>query len=539
MRRLAPLGWELGGARGAALQGRMLRGILTVGGWTMASRVLGFARDILIAAMLGAGPVADAFFVANRLPNLFRRLFGEGAFNAAFVPAFSGLLAAEGAPAAQRFAEEATSVMVFWLSGLTILAELAMPALMLVLAPGFLEIPDKFALAVTLSRITFPYMPLICLTALLSGVLNGLDRFAAAAAAPVLYNLTSIAFMLGLAGVMPTLGHALAWGVSASGVFQLALVAWAVRRAGMKLSLPRPRLTPQMRLLLRRMGPGLLGAGVTQLNLAVDVIIGSLLAPGTVSILYYADRVNQLPLGTIGVAVGTALLPTLSRQALAGEANAAISTLNRALEYALTLTLPAAFALLAIPGAIIGVLFGRGAFDAHSVVLSAQALAAYAAGLPAFVLVRVLVPAFFARGDTATPVKVGITMVGLNLALNVAFMVPLQHLGPPLASSLAAWCNVAVLSVMLRRRGYLAIDDELSRVVPRTLIAGLAMVAVLLTLQRAMYAPVAAMGGVRWLALGALITGGLAAYGIAGQLLGAFDLREMAGGLRRRRARAS
>jgi putative peptidoglycan lipid II flippase len=278
---------------------------------------------------------------------------------------------------------------------------------------------------------------------------------------------------------------------------------------------------------------------VTQLNLAVDVIIGSLLAPGTVSILYYADRVNQLPLGTIGVAVGTALLPTLSRQALAGEAKAAIATLNRALEYALTLTLPAALALLAIPGAIIGVLFGRGAFDAHSVTLSAQALAAYAAGLPAFVLVRVLVPAFFARGDTATPVKVGTAIVGLNLALNVAFMVPLQHLGPPLASSLASWCNVVVLAVMLRRRGYLAIDDELSRVVPRTLIAGLVMVAVLLTLQRTMYAPVAAMGGVRWLALGALIAGGLAAYGIAGQLLGAFDLREMAGGLRRRRARAS
>lgn len=517
----------------------MLRGILTVGGWTMASRVLGFARDILIAAMLGAGPVADTFFVANRLPNLFRRLFGEGAFNAAFVPAFSGLLAAEGAPAAQRFAEEATSVMVFWLSGLTILAELAMPALMLVLAPGFHQIPDKFALAVTLSRITFPYMPLICLTALLSGVLNGLDRFAAAAAAPVLYNLTSIAFMLGLAGMMPTVGHALAWGVSASGVFQLALVAWAVRRAGMKLSLPRPRLTPQMRLLLRRMGPGLLGAGVTQLNLAVDVIIGSLLAPGTVSILYYADRVNQLPLGTIGVAVGTALLPTLSRQALAGEAKAAIGTLNRALEYALTLTLPAAFALLAIPGAIIGVLFGRGAFDAHSVTLSAQALAAYASGLPAFVLVRVLVPAFFARGDTATPVKVGTAMVGLNLALNVAFMVPLQHLGPPLASSLASWCNVTVLAVILRRRGYLAVDDELSRVVPRTLLAGLIMVAMLLALERAMHAPVAAMGGVRWLALGALIAGGLAVYGVAGQLFGAFDLREMAGGLRRRRARAS
>jgi putative peptidoglycan lipid II flippase len=317
-------------------------------------------------------------------------------------------------------------------------------------------------------------------------------------------------------------------------VFQLLLLVWAVRRAGMKLHVPRPRLTPQMRLLLRRMGPSLIGAGVTQLNLAVDGIIGSLLAPGTVSILYFADRVNQLPLGTIGVAVGTALLPTLSRQALSGEAEAAINTLNRALEYALTLTLPAAFALLAIPGPIIGVLFERGAFDAHSVTLSAQALAAYAVGLPAFVLVRVLVPGFFARGDTAMPVKVGTAVVGLNLALNVAFMVPLQHLGPPLASSLAAWCNVAALAIILRRRGHLSIDSGLRRVVPRTFVAGLVMVAVLIALRHGVYAPLAAAGGLRWLALATLIAGGLAAYGIAGQALGAFDIRAMTGVARRK-----
>jgi putative peptidoglycan lipid II flippase len=513
----------------------MLRGILTVGGWTMASRILGFARDMLIAAMLGAGPVADAFFIANRLPNLFRRLFGEGAFNSAFVPAFSGLLASEGAGAAQRFAEEATAVLAFWLLGITVAAEIFMPAVMTVFAPGFLDMPDKFALAVTLSRIMFPYMPLICLTALLSGVLNGLDRFAAAAAAPLIYNLTSIGFMLGLAGIVPTVGHALAWGVSVSGVFQLAMLLFAVRHAGMRLHLPRPRLTPQMKLLLRRMAPGLLGAGVTQLNLSVDVIIGSLLAPGTVSILYYADRVNQLPLGTIGVAVGTALLPTLSRQALAGEAAAAIATLNRALEYALSLTLPAALALLAVPGAIIGVLFGRGALDAAHVALSAQALAAYAAGLPAFVLVKVLVPGFFARGDTAMPVKVGFFSIALNLALNLAFMAPLQHLGPPLASSVAAWVNVAALAAILRRRGHLAVDAGLRRSVPRMLLAGVVMVAVLLALHRGVFVPLAGSGAGRWLGLAALVAGGFFSYGAAAQLLGAFDLKELLVGLRRKR----
>lgn len=466
----------------------MLRGILTVGGWTMASRILGFARDILIAALLGAGPVADAFFVANRLPNLFRRLFGEGAFNAAFVPAFSGLLASDGHNSAQKFAEQAAAVMTFWLLGLTLLAEVFMPYLMAVLAPGFEAIPAKFHLAVTLSRIAFPYMPLICLTALLSGVLNGLDRFAAAAAAPVVYNLTSIAFMLGLWHVLPTPGHALAVGVSVSGVFQLILVAWAVHRAGYRLHLPRPRLTPQMRQLLRRMAPGLLGAGVTQLNLSVDVIIGSLLPPGTVSVLYYADRVNQLPLGTIGVAVGTALLPTLSRQVVGPIPKEALGTLNRAIEYALVLTLPAALALIVAREPIIFALFGRGAFSAAAAYKSSQSLAAYAIGLPAFVMVKVLIPGFFARGDTSMPVKIGMASIALNLALNFCFMVPLQHMGPPLASSIAAWANVSALAWVLHRRGQFVVDDLLNRRAARMLGASLAMAAVLFGLEQTVFA---------------------------------------------------
>ncbi len=510
----------------------MLRSILTVGGWTMASRVLGFLRDIMIAAMLGAGPVADAFFVANKLPNLFRRLFGEGAFNAAFVPSFSGLLAGEGLDSARRFAAEATSVMLFWLLGITVVFELFMPVVLLLLAPGFHSDPAKFATAVELSRITFPYMPLICLTALFSGVLNGLDRFAAAAAAPVIYNLTSIGFMLGLAGLVPTTGHALAWGVSASGVFQLALLVWAVRHAGMKFTLPRPRLTPQMRLLFRRMAPGLLGAGVTQLNLAVDTIISTLLPNGIVSILYYADRINQLPLGTIGVAVGIALLPTLSRQAQSGDEAGATATLNRAIEYALALTLPATLALLTIPAPILSVLFERGAFTAEDVRLSAQALAAYASGLPAFVLVKVLIPGFFARGDTAMPVKIGTACVVLNLALNIAFVVPLAHLGPPLSSAVAAWANVGALAFVLMRRGHMVIDAALLRVVPRMLAAGAVMVIALIALRIVVYEPLAASRLLRWAGLGALVLGGSIAYGIAGQLLGAFDIRTLA---RRRR----
>jgi putative peptidoglycan lipid II flippase len=517
----------------------MLRGILTVGGWTMASRVLGFARDVLIAALLGAGPVADAFFVANRLPNLFRRLFGEGAFNAAFVPAFSGMLASDGHDAAQNFAEQAASVMAFWLIGLTILAEAFMPYLMAVLAPGFETIPAKFELAVTLSRITFPYMPLICLTALLSGVLNGLDRFAAAAAAPVIYNLTSIAFMLGLLHVLPTAGHALAYGVSVSGVFQLALVAWAVRRAGFTLHVPRPRLTPEMRLLLRRMLPGLLGAGVTQLNLSVDVIIGSLLPPGTVSVLYYADRINQLPLGTIGAAVGTALLPTLSRQVAGKTPEEAIGTLNRAIEYALVLMLPAALALGVARQPIISVLFGHGAFDATAVHKSAQALAAYSFGLPAFVLVKVVIAGFFARGDTSMPVKIGMASVGLNLGLNLLFMVPLQHIGPALASSIAAWANVLALAWVLHKRRQFVADALLIRRTTRIAAASVAMAAVVYGLRATAFAALAGQGNMaRAAGLAIVVGGGMVAYGVAGQVLGAFDVRDILGRLGRRRRRA-
>lgn len=514
----------------------MLRGVLTVGGWTMASRVLGFFRDMLIAAMAGTGPVADAFFVALRLPNLFRRLFGEGAFNAAFVPEFSGILATEGRDQARRFAQEAIAVLAFWLALLTVAGEIFMPQLMRVLAPGFTDEPGKFALTVELARITFPYLFLICLAALLSGVLNGLDRFAAAAAAPMVFNAVSIAAMVGLTPYVPTVGHSLAWGVTISGVLQLALLAYAVRRAGMALRVPRPRLTPRMRVLLRRMAPGLVGAGVTQLNLAVDVVIVSLLPPGSASLLYYADRVNQLPLGVIGTAVGTALLPTLSRQARAGEAEAARASLNRGLEFALALTLPAALALAVSGEPIMQVLFGRGAFDDRAAALGAQSLAAYALGLPAFVLLKVLVPAFFAHGDTGTPVKVGLAAIGLNLALNLAFMLPLQHVGPALATSLSATANAVVLAALLRRRGQFSLDARLRRRLPRMAVAAVAMALTLWASERTIFEAAEAVRGLRWVGLAALVALGLGAYALAGQALGAFDAREVLRRLRRRGA---
>lgn len=512
----------------------MLKGILTVGGWTMGSRVLGFLRDMLMAAMVGAGPLGDAFVIASRLPNMFRTLFGEGAFNAAFVPEFSAILAKGGLDAARRFAEQTFGVMAFWLFGLTVLAELLMPQIMALLVFGHADDPAQMALIVELARITFPYMPLICLTALLSGVLNGLDRFAAAAAAPIIYNLTSMAFMVGLVGLVPTPGHALAWGVSVSGVFQLALVAWGTWHSGMALHLVRPRLSPEIRVLFRRMAPALIAAGVTQLNLSLDVVIASFLPAGTQSALYYANRLDQLPLAIIGVAIGTAMLPGLSRQVIAGQEAQARATLNRALEYALVLVLPAALALSTVPLPIMSVLFERGEFDHHAAIISSQTLSAYAIGLPAFVLLRVLVPALFARADTKTPMRWGLWSVAINIGLNLLFMAPLQHMGPALAASCAAWFNAVALTVVLTRRGYFVADRQLLRHAPRMALASVIMVAALLALERFAFEPLAAHGLLRWAGLAVLIGGGGLAYGIAGEAIGAFHIRDLLRSLRRR-----
>ena len=507
----------------------------------MASRVLGFVRDMLMAALIGAGPVADAFFVANKLPNLFRRLFGEGAFNAAFVPEFSGLLATSGRDAARRFAQEAIAVMAFWLGALTILGEIFMPQIMHVFAPGFAADPEKFALAVDLARISFPYLMLICLAALLSGALNGMEHFAAAAAAPVLYNLFAIAALLGLTPFVPTVGHAAAWGVSVSGVVQLGLLVWAVHRAGMPLRIPRPRLTPAMKSLMKRMGPGLIGASAAQLNQAVDVIIASLLPAGTVSLLYYADRIQQLPLGVIGIAVGTALLPVMSRQIRNGDEVAAAASLNRAIEYSLFLTLPAALALTVSAFPIMWVLFGRGAFDMESARLASQSLAAFAIGLPAVVLLKVLAPAAFARGDTAMPVRIGMIALAVNFVLNIVFnagaLAPasiagslplLSHIGPALATSLASTFNMVALGVVLYRRGHLVADAALRRRLPRMGLAAVGMAATLWFAE----APLFHFG--RWFGLICLVTLGIGVYGVAALLLGAFDARALFRTMRRR-----
>ncbi|WP_428391699.1 murein biosynthesis integral membrane protein MurJ [Lichenicoccus sp.] len=518
----------------------MLRGFLTVGGWTMASRVLGLVRDQLLAAFLGAGPAQDAFQLAARLPNMFRRLFGEGAFNAAFVPLFSSVLAREGEAAARSFAREAMGVLGLWLLGLTVLGELFMPQVIWVIGSGLARHPATFALAVSLSRITFPYLMLICLAALVSGVLNGLGRFGAAAAAYVAFNVVGIGCILWLTPYLPSVAYAAAWSFTASGIVQMALLLLAAHRAGMGFGMPRPRFSPGMRTLMRRMVPGLIGSGIGQLNLTVDTVIATWLPPGSLGLMYFADRLNQLPLGVLGSAAGTTMLPLLTRQLQTGQEEASFATQNRAMEYALILTLPAALALVVLSVPLMATLFGHGAFTAHDAVLSAQSLCGYALGLPFFVLVKVLSPGFFARGDTATPVRIGLATLAINLVLNLILMRPLAHVGPPLASSLAAIINTAALLVMLRRRGWLRPTQALLSRLARMLLAALLMTAVLFVVQRLLPHPVARLHGAeRIAALAGLIAVGVGTYGLGLLATGVIGLAQLQRWRRRRAANSN
>lgn len=505
----------------------LIRSITTVGGYTMMSRILGFVRDMLFAAILGAGPMADAFFVAFKFPNLFRRLFAEGAFAAAFVPMFSGLLVSAGREVARLFAEQAMAVLLAALFVFVIAVETAMPYAMLAIAPGFADDPQKFALAVELTRITFPYLLFISMVALMGAVLNAHDRFAAAAAAPILLNLVLICAVLGWGLIARTPAHALAWGVAAAGVLQFFFLAASLGRAGFPMRLRAPRLSPEVRRLLRLMLPVAIGAGVYQINVLVDIVIGSLLPSGSISYLYYADRVNQLPLGVIGIAVATALLPLLARQIRSGDETGALASQNRALEFAAFLTVPAAFALIAAAEPVIVVLFGRGLFGGDAQAATAWALAAYAVGLPAHVGVKVLATGYFAREDTATPVKVAVVALAVNVVLNLALMGPLGHIGIALATSASSWANAALLGTGLARQGRLRLEPMVKTRLQRIVMAATAMAAAVGATAYAAQDLLLAPEPTRIALLAALVCGGVVLYGALAYLAGAVSPDEL------------
>jgi putative peptidoglycan lipid II flippase len=440
----------------------MLGRIFTVGGYTLLSRLTGFARDIMLAAILGAGPVADAFFVAFRLPNHFRAIFAEGAFNAAFVPAYAHVYGERGEGAAGLFANRIFTLLFLSQLILLALAWLFMPQAMSLLAPGFTDDAEQRRLAIDLTRITFPYLLLITLVTLYGGMLNVMHRFASAAAASIFLNLAMM-MTLALAAFFPTAGHAAAWGVLISGFLQYFLLAGDLARHG---GLPRfapLKLDEDVRAFFRALGPATVGSMGTQVALFADTIIATFLPAGALSALYYADRLNQLPIGVIGIAIGTVLLPEMSRQLTAEDHQGAMASQRRAFDFTLLFSVPFVAAFLTVPDVITRAMFARGAFSKADAAAAGATLAAYAIGLIPFVLIRSAVATFYARKDTATPVKAALTGVAVNVALKIVLVGSLAQVGLAFATAAGAWINLLLVVGFAARAGYLDLDHALTR----------------------------------------------------------------------------
>lgn len=469
----------------------LFKSLATVSGLTVASRVFGFVRQVLIAGVIGAGgnPVADAFWAAFRLPNMFRRLFAEGAFQAAFVPLFQGKLIGEDRAAAQRFAEEVMAALVVILTVLTIAVEIGAPLFVHLLASGFADDPEKFALTEFYLRIMFPYLACMSIVGILSGILNSLDKFMAYAGAPLILNFCQIgAILLYANGDIHVTGEALSWATMLSGVLQLLLLVWGAKRQGYLLKWRIPRWTPAVSRLIVLGTPGFIAAGAVQINLIIGTNIASR-EPGAVSWLMNADQLYQLPLSVVGIALGVVLLPMLSRRVKEGDEKGAVHVLNRSLELSALLTLPAAAALIVMPGPICDALFrglatdalqlfgGRSSrFTVEDVDMTAAALGWYAIGLPAFVWHKVFSPAFFAREDTKTPMINGLIAIVINIVVALALFRSMGFVAVAFATSFASWVQVALLAIMLWRRGHFRPDPRLMSRAPRILGATLGLV---------------------------------------------------------------
>ena len=520
----------------------LIRKFASVGGATMLSRMLGFAREALMAAALGAGPYADVFFAAFRFPNLFRRLFAEGAFNAAFVPLFARHFEGEGRKDAERFSTEVFSVLFSILTILTIAMELAMPILVAtVIAPGFADDAEKFDATVTLSMIMFPYLICMSLAAMMAGILNSLQRYFAAAIAPVFLNVILIG-VLGTALLIGTQAESVAlwmsWGVLAAGLLQLAIVTIGARRAGIFVTFRMPKLTPNVKRLLVLAGPAAITGGITQINLVIGQIIASQ-KDGAISVLQYADRVYQLPLGIVGIAVGVVLLPELAR-ALRGERPEEAAHLqSRSVEFTLALTLPAAAAILAISPEIVRLLYERGAFTAETTDIVAMVLAIFGLGLPAFVLIKCFQPAFYARENTRIPMIFSMLSVAVNVTLALTLFPVFAERGIAMAEIVAGWTNTIGLLTVLLMRGHWRPDRQLLKRLPRLLFAAAVMGVLLWYLS----GWTAGFFGIETFAsklLTMLILGAVAVifyFGLA-YAIGGIDRNELRQALRRRRPKA-
>ena len=521
----------------------LVKSLGSVGGLTLVSRILALLRDSLAARYVGAGFASDAFNgVAFRLPNMFRALFAEGAFSAAFIPMFNKKAAGpDGIAGGYLFAERALAVLLPVLILFTVVLLLAAYPITYLLSGGFARqhpTPDQFAFAVTLSRITLPYLALISLASLLGGILNSLDKFWINAAAPILLNLAMIVGLWFFHGADEyETARVQAMSVTAGGVLQLLWLMWACHRAGVDMRLRWPRLDDDVRQMLRLIVPAAAGAGASQINLLISTsLAGSLLASGSITYIYYADRLNQLPLGLIGIGLGTILLPTISRLLSTGQEQAAMDTQNRGIELALFLTLPATVAFMIAAEPIVRGLFEYGRFTAEDARKCGWALSAFSIGLPSYVLVKVLTPGYYARGDTKTPVRFAMLSILVNIVGNLALIPTIGHVGPPLATALASTVNVAMLYRTLAKRGHFVADAALRRKVPRLVLAALLMGATVFAFERLLNPYLGGALIVRYSALAVLVGGGSAVYVVACFLTRAYRLSDISALMRRRAA---
>lgn len=506
---------------------KLIRSIATVGFYTLGSRFFGFIRTTLLAGLLGTGVVADAAALAIKIPSLLRRLFAEGAMNAAFVPTFSKYLTSEGPDSARSYAEEILSLLVFSLSLLVGLGELFMSHLVPLFLPGFSQDPERLSYVIDFTRITFPFILFISLTALYSGVLNSLEKFSAVAASPMVGNIVLILVAFALIEVTPTAGHAFSYGAIACGIIQWVWVWVPSYREGMHLKIRWPTLSPRVKRFFILMGPAAAGSGVVQINIFLDMIIASYLPAGGISFLNYAERLNQLPLSMLGTAVGTALLPLLSKQLKRGEHDAALESQNLALEYAVLFTTPALLGLLLLGSPIVKVLYEHGAFSASDTLETTKTLMALASGLPAYIMIKIFSTSFFAQEDTKTPVLVALASVGANLGLNLLLIKPLAHVGLGIATSLAAWMNAFLLGYLLRKRALFRLNKRLRQFLPRALMSTL-LTGVVFWGGAPFLADLAAMGKAsQILALVLGLAGGISVFVGFSLLTGALDLADL------------
>ena len=453
----------------------MFKRFLSVGGFTLLSRLTGFARDMLLAWMLGGGLISDAFFVAFVFPNNFRAIFGEGTINPAFLPRYAALHARGEYAKAARFADAVFSWQIAAQILLLAAAIIFMPGIIRLLAPGFAANPVQFALTVSLARVTFPYLILTLVAVQLSAMLNTIEKFWAAAAWSNLLNLSMIATLICWRW-FPNAAYAAAWGVLLGGVAQLVFITWAASREGLRLKLSWPRWSAEIKEFFIAFGAVTIGAGSVVILPFIDTIIASLLPTGSRTALYYADRINQLPLGVLGIALGTVLLPEMSRRLARGDSAGSNAAQNRSAATSLLLTLPFAAVFLVIPGTLMRAVFAHGAFHTGAAMLAATALAAYGAGLPAMALVRIVASTFYARHDTLTPARATVTAIIVNIILKVIFVwgFHLGVAGVALGTALGAWINVGLLTWFGHSRALLAIEKAFVKALPPVLIAAIA-----------------------------------------------------------------